>query len=185
VEKGKVKTRLAKTVGDDQALKIYKALLKHTCDVVQSVSTQRFLFYSNFIDQNDDWPIAHFHKLLQSGPDLGEKMKNAFEQIFQSHEKVVIIGSDCPALTDKIVNEAFEKLESFPFVIGPATDGGYYLLGMNQFSPAIFDNVEWSTSQVTSKTIKIIRNSSKSYHLLPELSDIDNEEDWEKHGWEI
>jgi rSAM/selenodomain-associated transferase 1 len=112
-------------------------------------------------------------------------MKNAFQQICQTHQKVVIIGSDCPSLTKEIINEAFEKLKSFPFVIGPAKDGGYYLLGMNQHSPTIFDNISWSTSHVFPKTIEFIERLNKTYYLLPELSDIDNEEDWKKHGWEI
>ncbi len=184
-EKGKVKTRLAKTVGDNQALKIYKALLQLTRNATQSVNTQRFLFYSNFINGEDEWSEAHFHKLLQHGRDLGEKMKNAFQDICQTHRKVVIIGSDCASLTDKIINEAFQQLDAFPFVIGPATDGGYYLLGMNQYLPAVFENIAWSTSDVFPKTLQIIKNLGKTYYLLPELSDIDTEEDWQKYGWEI
>ncbi len=149
------------------------------------MNVNRFLFYSNFVDQNDEWSPTHFHKYLQQGQGLGEKMKNAFQHIFQTHRKVVIIGSDCASLTTEIVNEAFKKLESSPFVIGPATDGGYYLLGMNQYSPAVFENISWSTSKVFPKTIEIIGGLNKSYYLLPQLSDIDNEEDWKKHGWEI
>ena len=184
-EKGKVKTRLANTVGDDRALKIYQALLDHTGRIAQSVDADRFLFYNDFIEKNDGWPAVHFHKLLQRGSDLGDRMKNAFRIIFQTHKKVVIIGSDCPLLTDKIINEAFEKLDEYAFVIGPATDGGYYLLGMNQFSSAVFENIEWSTSKVLAKTIKNIEDLGKSYHLLSELSDIDTEEDWKKFGWEL
>ncbi len=168
-----------------QALKIYKTLLDHTRKIAQSVSVDRYLFYNNFIDNNDEWSTDQFQKLIQQGNDLGQKMKNAFQKIFQTHGKVVIIGSDCASLTKEIVNEAFEKLASFPFVIGPAKDGGYYLLGKNQNSPAIFDNITWSTSQVFPKTIEIIENLGKKYYLLPELSDIDNEEDWKKYGWEI
>ena len=112
-------------------------------------------------------------------------MKDAFEKIFQSHHKVVIIGSDCATLTNSILDDAFEKLGSNPFVIGPAIDGGYYLLGMNQFTSEIFDNIEWSTSNVLPKTIEIIQNLGKNYYLLPELSDIDTEEDWKKYGWKI
>lgn len=112
-------------------------------------------------------------------------MTNAFQQICQTHRKVIIIGSDCATLTVEIVNQAFEKLETSSFVIGPALDGGYYLLGMSQFSPAVFENITWSTSEVLPKTIEIIESLGKKYFLLPELSDIDREEDWLKYGWEI
>ena len=168
-----------------QALKIYKTLLDHTCEIAKSISVDRYLFYNNFIGENDKWPETHFKKLLQNGPGLGEKMKNAFQQVFQAHQKIVIIGSDCASLTKEIVNEAFEKLAKYPFVIGPAKDGGYYLLGMNQYSPEIFKNIAWSTSQVFPKTVEIIEHLSKTYYLLPVLSDIDTEEDWKKHGWKI
>lgn len=160
-------------------------MLEHTRHVAQSVAAHRFLFYSDYIDENDDWPKVHFQKLLQQGDGLGEKMKNAFERIFKNHNKVVIIGSDCAQLTANIVTEAFEKLAIFPFVIGPAIDGGYYLLGMNRFSPEVFDNIEWSTSSVLSKTIEIVKHLDQPYHLLPELSDIDCEDDWKKFGWKI
>lgn len=160
-------------------------MLEHTRHVAQSVAADRFLFYSNYIDENDDWSGVYFQKRLQQGDGLGDKMKNAFERIFKTHKKVVIIGSDCATLTAKIIADAFEKLAIFPFVIGPATDGGYYLLGMNRFSPAVFDNIEWSTSSVLSKTLEIIKHLGKPYYLLPELPDIDRKEDWKKFGWEI
>ena len=159
--------------------------MDHTCQIAQSISVDRYLFYNSFIAENDKWPEAQFQKLLQQGPDLGEKMKNAFQVVFQTHQKIVIIGSDCASLTEEIINKAFEKLSEYPFVIGPATDGGYYLLGMNHYSPAIFDNIAWSTSQVFPKTIEIIESLGKKYYLLPELSDIDTEEDWKKYGWDI
>ncbi len=172
-------------MGDKRALAIYKALLRHTLDVALKVKTDKFLFYNNFIDENDDWPNADFQKHLQIGKDLGEKMKKAFQQAFIKHQKVLIIGSDCPTLTSSIVNKAFEKLETFPFVVGPATDGGYYLLGMNHFYPEVFENIEWSTPQVFPKTTENIKNLGKTCYLLPELSDIDNEQDWIKYGWKI
>ena len=160
-------------------------MLDHTRQVVQTIAVDRFLFYNNYVNENDEWPRPHFQKKLQEGNGLGNKMKNAFQDICQTHSKVVIIGSDCPSLTAKIINEAFKKLDEYAFVIGPATDGGYYLLGMNQFSPAVFENIKWSTAKVLAKTIEIIENLGKSYQLLPELSDIDTEEDWKTFGWEI
>ena len=112
-------------------------------------------------------------------------MKNAFQFVFQTHSKVLIIGSDCASLNRKILNDAFHKLEDFPFVIGPAMDGGYYLLGMNKLYPEVFENIKWSSKEVFSETLENIQKLNKSVYLLPELSDIDTVEDWQKYGWEI
>ncbi|MFK7947549.1 MAG: TIGR04282 family arsenosugar biosynthesis glycosyltransferase [Saprospiraceae bacterium] len=182
--KGKAKTRLAATVGDDEALHIYLELLKHTRNIATQIDTKRNLFYSHFIDNNDEWSNSDFDKQLQINGDLGEKMTAGFEATFEKKAtKAVIIGSDCASLTAAIVNEAFAKLDTHDFVIGPADDGGYYLIGMTQFSPEIFQNIAWSTEDVFPQTINIITNKNKTYALLPTLSDIDYEEDWIKYGW--
>jgi glycosyltransferase A (GT-A) superfamily protein (DUF2064 family) len=88
-------------------------------------------------------------------------------------------------LTSDILKEAFGLLNNHDFVIGPAQDGGYYLIGMNAFEPSVFENMEWSTETVFKKTIEKIKVLNKRYALLPTLSDIDYEEDWLKYGWEI
>jgi len=105
--------------------------------------------------------------------------------LFQDHQKVVIIGSDCASLTPAIVKVAFQQLDKHDFVIGPALDGGYYLLGMNQYMPSVFDGIAWSTDSVLADTKQRIKDLKKDYVLLPALSDIDYEEDWIKYGWEI
>lgn len=184
-ELGKVKTRLASTLGDEQALKIYLSLLSHTRQIAQEIKADRMLFYSSFIDQEDEWTKDDFHKAVQVGDDLGARIHHAFELAFQNHDKVVIIGSDCASLTVEIVEEAFNALQSFPFVVGPAMDGGYYLLGMDQLEPSVFKNIDWSTDQVFDQTLKAIQKLNKSCYLLPELSDIDYEEDWNEYGWQV
>lgn len=184
-EKGKVKTRLANTVGEERALEIYLALLAHTRKVAQAVDLDRLLFYSNFIEQTDAWPNEFFQKYVQEGADLGHRMLHAFQEAFKKHEKVVIIGSDCASLSSEILQDAFEQLEHYPFVIGPATDGGYYLLGMTAPEPSLFLDIEWSTDKVLPTTLARIQSLGKSYYLLPELSDIDYEEDWAQYGWKI
>ena len=185
IEKGKVKTRLAATVGDDRALEIYQALLEHTRKIATAIDVERYLFYSQFIEENDEWSKEDFQKVVQTDGGLGDKMAAGFQHAFQHHKKVVIVGSDCASLTEKIVQDAFDILENKDFVIGPAIDGGYYLIGMRQFFPEIFQNIEWSTDAVFPDTVGIIEGMDKTYGLLPELSDIDYEEDWEKYGWEI
>ena len=184
-ELGKVKTRLAKTVGDEKALAIYKALLGHTRKIAEKLPVNRYLFYSQYIHPSDNWSPKKFKKALQAEGDLGNRITTAFQKVFQENEKVVIIGSDCASLTPEIVQEAFDKLDTHSFVVGPAVDGGYYLLGMNQFFPEVFRDIEWSTSAVFPTTIKRIKALKTNYHLLPALSDIDYEEDWEQYGWEI
>ncbi len=184
-ELGKVKTRLAKTVGDERALAIYKALMEHTRNIALSVSSDRLLFYSQKIHPNDNWSIVDFKKHLQATGDLGTKMKTAFQQAFQDHQKVVIIGSDCASLTPAIVKVAFRQLEKHSFVIGPALDGGYYLLGMNQYAPSVFDDIAWSTASVLEDTKQRIKALDLDYVLLPALSDIDFEEDWDRYGWDV
>lgn len=176
--KGVVKTRLAKTVGADKALEIYKALLAHTRSVALAVETNRLLFYHQYIPEKDDWSNLDFNKQLQSSGDLGQRMLLAFQQAFAHHDKVIIIGSDCPTLTPKILQAGFTALDTHDFVVGPAEDGGYYLLGMNSLEPILFENMEWSTDQVLSTTLSRIRGLKKSVCLLPTLNDVDTEEDW-------
>lgn len=185
-ELGKAKTRLAQSVGPERALKIYEALLQHTCQVAQSVDAQRMLFYSTFVDEEDQWPNQDFAKYLQVAGGLGERMAAAFAQAFaEGGGPVLIIGSDCAQLTPAIVEQGIQSLETHDFVIGPAEDGGYYLIGMREFHPEVFQNITWSTEEVLPQTLAIIGSRKWSHHLLPVLSDIDYEEDWAKHGWEI
>ncbi len=177
--KGKVKTRIAATTGDEKALAIYQQLLNFTCGLTKKIECKRFLFYSDFIEKNDDWDNDFFEKNTQHGDGLGDRMKNAFAFIFSKNiKKVLIVGSDCAELNEKIINDAFYALDKHDFVLGPADDGGYYLLGMTSFEPTVFDNITWSSSEVLSKTIENIEHLDKNYFLLPVLSDTDTEEDW-------
>lgn len=183
---GKVKTRIAETAGVERALQIYLELLRHTRALALGVDARRLLFYSDFIAETDDWHSNDFQKLIQKGDDLGERMQQAFQESFSlGASKVVIIGSDCALLTSEIIETAFQKLTEVPFVIGPATDGGYYLLGMNAYLPDVFENIAWSTEAVLPATLERIEQMQKDYFLLPELPDIDYESDWLQYGWEI
>lgn len=185
-ELGKVKTRIAKTAGDERALQIYLELLRHTREVALQVDVRRILFYSDQIVGQDDWPSQDFQKMVQHGSDLGERMSNAFILgLIQPDDKAVLIGSDCATLTPAIIETAFQKLNDYPFVIGPTTDGGYYLLGMTQHTRVLFNDMEWSTEEVLANTIERIKAMDKTYFLLPKLTDIDHESDWAEHGWEI
>ncbi len=177
-QKGKVKTRLAETVGQEQALQIYHKLLHQTKSVADPLSVNKQVWYSRFVDENDMWSKDDFEKHLQEGENLGERMQDAFQKTFESgHQKVVIIGSDCASLTTEIVQDAFIELDHHDVVIGPALDGGYYLLGMLAMYADLFEDKSWSTSSVLQSTVKQIEKMNLSYHLLPTLNDIDTEAD--------
>jgi uncharacterized protein len=177
---GTVKTRLAATVGDEAALHIYLQLLEKTRAVaVRLPNARRMLFYSTAIELNDDWPGDFFEKQVQQGADLGARMSEAFRMAFATGAtKAVIIGSDCPTLSEYHLEQAYEALHHNDCVIGPTPDGGYYLLGLSQHTPALFDNMAWSTETVRSETIHRLEQMGHSYYFLPLLSDIDTESDW-------
>lgn len=180
-EKGKVKTRLAQDVGEDKALAIYLELLEITRNVAVATPANRLLFYTNFIPQHDDWPDALFQKHLQSAGDLGARMEAAFQLALETHQKAVIIGSDCPELSPAIIEQAFAQLDNCDAVFGPANDGGYYLLGLKAVIPEVFREMVWSTESVLSETLARLDAAGKRYALLPELSDVDHAEDWERY----
>ncbi len=181
-EYGKVKTRLAATIGKEQTLFIYQKLIEHTIAVTKEVSIDKTVFYSEWIDKKDNWEEEFYKKKIQSGTDLGERMKTAFKSSFtENYDKVVIIGTDCFELETQNILSAFSRLDDADIVLGPAIDGGYYLLGMKKFNPALFENIHWSTGKVFNQTIVICRKLKLSVSLLPELNDIDNEEDIRNH----
>jgi len=179
---GKVKTRLASTIGNERALHIYESLLLHTADVTRQVDCNRYVFYADGVSEKDVWDISLFSKLNQEGDDLGTRMKNAFDYLFkQGYKKVLIIGSDCFELNASIIEEAFDSLNRCEAVIGPSADGGYYLLGMNKFYPFLFINKSWSTDMVYENTVNDFLQHQVSYTALPVLHDIDTEEDWNQY----
>ncbi len=175
---GKVKTRLAAGFDHDIALEIYKFLLLHTRRCAANVSADKFLFYSDKIEEDDDWPVQFF-KMVQQGNNLGKRMQNAFQLLFnKGYEKLVIIGSDCLELNTVIIENAFSELDKKEVVIGPAKDGGYYLLGLKIESPFLFKNIDWSKDKVLEQTLAKCNENKMSYSLLETLNDIDEAEDW-------
>jgi rSAM/selenodomain-associated transferase 1 len=177
-ELGKVKTRLAKTIGDEKALYIYKLLLEQTFQVTLPVLAEKKLYYSEFVQNMDQFNDLVYEKHIQSGDGLGNKMYHAIKHSFAEWaDKVVLIGSDCFELNSGIIEEAFKALEESDYVLGPAKDGGYYLIGMKELNLEVFQNKEWSAENVFLDTLLDIKNQGKSHYLLPTLSDVDVEED--------
>jgi rSAM/selenodomain-associated transferase 1 len=178
---GKVKTRLAEKLGKEHALSVYKKLLQHTRMITADISADRFVFYADYLNDNDQWSNGGYYKKLQSGDDLGDRMKHAFVSLFANgYKSIAVIGSDCFELTGGLIEEAFEALEKYQTVIGPANDGGYYLLGMNTFIEDVFKSKRWGTSTVLKDTIDTIISGRHSVKMLPTLSDVDDIEDLKK-----
>lgn len=174
--KGKVKTRLAKDLGDDNALKVYKLLLAHSYKVTSGLPVAKHVYYSKKIASDDQWSNGDFEKRLQKGEDLGEKMKNAFTEGFEEgFKRIVLIGTDLYELETEDIQNAFAYLKKHDYVMGPASDGGYYLIGMNSLNSEIFKNKEWGASSVFRETLKNMEGFRT--RLLRTQNDIDELED--------
>lgn len=179
-EPGKVKTRLAKDVGDHTAFEIYKFLLNHTVSVTEKLKASKEIYYSEAIAKNDIWDPKIYTKRLQQGRDLGERMKNAFQEGFNNdYKKIVIIGSDLYDLQQRDIEDAFKYLSKNDAVIGPATDGGYYLLGMNQLFPKVFQGKNWGTSSVLKETLEDLKE--EKIGILDARNDVDYYSDIKEH----
>ncbi|MBL4663706.1 MAG: TIGR04282 family arsenosugar biosynthesis glycosyltransferase [Flavobacteriaceae bacterium] len=175
-EIGKCKTRLAATIGDQAALDIYVFLLKHTVSITQNLTVKKQVHYSNQVFKNDLWNDHIYGKKQQHGFDLGLRMQYAFEEGFKDgYEQIIIIGSDLFDLSQQDIETAFASLKNNDYVIGPAEDGGYYLLGMKHMKEALFQNKNWGTSSVLKDTLTNLEQ--ESLHLLPQRNDIDYYED--------
>ena len=136
--------------------------------------------YSEKIPEEDIWRGPNLTKKLQQGSGLGERMENAFSEAFkEGFQKVVIIGSDLFDITEADLEMAFLALDDHEYVMGPAQDGGYYLLGMKKESPQLFSNKDWSTEKVFQQTLQDLKQ--EKLKLLSVRNDIDTFEDMEPH----
>lgn len=172
---GKVKTRLAKTIGDVGAFAIYSELFTITERESQKVDVNRNIYFSDVIISSK-W--EHDEKFVQEGEDLGKKMKNAFQHGFDNgYENIILIGSDLPTISNEVIESGFEKLKGNDVVFGPATDGGYYLLGLSKMNDAIFDHKPWSQSSLLDVTLQQLSEQKSSVSLLTPMNDIDTFDD--------
>jgi len=177
---GKVKTRLAKTVGEQEAARLYGELAGKTLEVIASLY-QRNIFDLVIVydpsEKSEDikrWLSLSCEYLPQCGGGLSERLKHAFGEAFQKGAKrVMALGSDTLGLRTDIIQQGFEALHSIDVVVGPAEDGGYYLIGLSDFQPKLFEGIAWSTSGVLSQTYKTINDLRLSYQTLSQLQDLD------------
>jgi rSAM/selenodomain-associated transferase 1 len=181
-KQGIVKSRLARAIGDKVARDLYKNFVR---DMLLALDKLQHPFYCCFYPEDALHDIKQFigedyQYLAQRGDDLGERMAHCFQQAFSTgFNRVALIGSDSPDLPAEIIDEAFTSLEEVDSVIGPAFDGGYYLIGFTKasFAPEVFSNVEWGTNTVLQKTLDILQCQQRRVHLLPQWGDIDTLED--------
>ncbi len=182
---GSVKTRLASEIGIDAAMDVYMELVRYTNEVVEKITTDKTVYYSEYVEIEDIWDTEKYSLKVQKGDNLGEKMMNAFDEAFDSYNKVVIIGSDCFDITPKIIASAFESLEDNDLVVGPAKDGGYYLLGMKEYLPQLFQGKTYSTDKVLGELLEEAKGLELTIHQLEELYDIDTMQDLKDAGIEL
>jgi len=179
-EPGKVKTRLAREIGNAEAADLYRGFVETILENTKSGSYDRVLFYSP-LDR-----VGEFIKWLgpeevlspQDGKDLGERLQNAFSKVFdRGVKKVVAIGTDSPFIDESTIKEAFAELEENDCVVGPSKDGGYYLLGLSVQTTELFKDIQWSTSVVFDQTLKRAEDSGLKICLMENGYDIDTYED--------
>lgn len=176
---GTVKTRIAKTVGAEKAAQVYHHLLQYTQQITHYGPWEKVVYYADFINPNDGW--NGYQKAQQADGDLGQRMQQAFRDRFATNaERVVLIGSDCLAITEAHLTQAFAALDTADVVIGPATDGGYYLLGMKQLHDKLFTNMPWSQSSLLAETTLTLKRNGLTCSLLEALTDIDEWNDYAK-----
>ncbi len=173
---------MARDVGDEKALAIYKLLVEKTIgETLKVTDADKLLFYYPNIDHQDSFLDSTIRKFQQIDGDLGEKMQDAFSKALDDYDRVIIIGTDCPYISSDLLDRAIDSLHTYDIVIGPAKDGGYYLLGMKKLHRELFEQMEWSTSSVLSTTLARAKELHLTIHQLVTLSDIDYASDWKKY----
>ncbi len=192
-EHGRVKTRLAADVGDDRALAVYEAMLR---DLIASIGestpeTEIEFLWPPTPDANGEKlraAFAHHAVAMQTGAGLSDRLAMAFSERFFFHrtEKIIAIGADDPKLPRALIEQAFALLDSCEYVIGPAADGGYYLIGCRalSFDVEVFQDIDWGTPAVFDATMKKIAALERTVAVLPERYDLDVAEDLKRYAAE-
>lgn len=176
---GAVKTRLAASIGNDRAASLHRLFLQTLLHRLQNVASQNVLCFTpaNSAAFFRELHLDSWHLQPQAAGDLGTRMRHYFASALSNTEppRTVLIGSDSPDLPLECVQEALERLREFPVVLGPTTDGGYYLIGLSQMVPPIFDDIPWSTPEVWPLTTARLAAAQIPYHVLPQWYDVDDE----------
>ncbi|MCC0177239.1 TIGR04282 family arsenosugar biosynthesis glycosyltransferase [Waterburya agarophytonicola K14] len=189
-ESGKTKTRMIPVLGKEGAAELQRKMSEHTLNTARKLKSMRQVVIEvHFAGGNkqlmSDWLGKDLEYIPQVSGDLGDRMNWSFQRAFNSDQKrVVTIGIDCPDLDLEILNLAFDSLRSQELAIGVAEDGGYYLIGLNQIVPPLFQNINWGSDRVLAQTKAIAQQLNLNTTYLTTLSDVDRPEDlpiWQKH----
>lgn len=192
-EAGKTKTRMIPALGAVGAAELQKQLTEHTLRTAKAFQLRRAIniqvhFTEGNLELMTEWLGDNIEYIPQVVGDLGMKMHSAFANTFHTaSNKTVTIGIDCPDIDQSILETAFNSLEQHDLVIGSATDGGYYLIGLKRSIPQLFEYIDWGTDQVLEQTKIVIDRLNLNTKYLTPLSDVDRPEDlviWEKHASE-
>ncbi len=187
-EPGTTKTRLISALGANGAAELHRQMAELAVSVARDLRASTGIAIEIRYAGCDDskmrqWLGNDFEYAVQTGLDLGDRMDNAFKAGFdQGCNRIVVMGSDCPELTSDILKAAFHALDHHPVVLGPASDGGYYLVGLKQRVSNVFQDIPWGTQNVLEVTRKVLSSLEASCVLLEQLSDVDTPEDL--HVWE-
>lgn len=176
---GKVKTRLAVVIGNNEALKVYEQLLFVLKKNLMEQPLPLQIYYSDFKEVDDSWDANQVEYHVQQGEDLGERMKNAMKAGSDHYDFVILIGSDCPEIFTSDINSCIDLLDKNDVVIGPSLDGGYYLIACKGYFPELFRDIPWSTTSVFEETVKKVKQSGLSLGVLPEKRDLDEYTDYQ------
>ncbi|MBI3462957.1 MAG: TIGR04282 family arsenosugar biosynthesis glycosyltransferase [Planctomycetes bacterium] len=185
---GQVKTRLAAALGQEAAARLYAAFLRTTLSRFRHCGDRRVVVFSPSDRRGEfkalcsgDWELAP-----QSTGDLGDRMHRFFADAFaKGASRIVLIGSDSPTLPAEYIDRAFDLLADSPVVLGPTTDGGYYLVGISGQIPPIFEGIAWSTPQVWRQTAERLAVAQLRYDILPQWYDVDESADLERLREEV
>ncbi|WP_299553913.1 TIGR04282 family arsenosugar biosynthesis glycosyltransferase [Seonamhaeicola sp.] len=175
IKLGKVKTRLAKTIGDQAAFEVYSELVKITEKALEHLTIDKRIYFSDAVVETK-W--HGLYKTVQKGHDLGARMKQAFQKGFEDgYERIVLIGSDLPDIKARHIENGLSALNDNNMVFGPAEDGGYYLIGMSEMHALVFENKPWSQSNLLKETLDELKANHITFSTLEPLNDIDTFED--------
>ncbi|MCU0550101.1 MAG: TIGR04282 family arsenosugar biosynthesis glycosyltransferase [Leptolyngbya sp. Prado105] len=178
-EAGKAKTRLIPALGATRAAELHRQMTEKTIAKSRTLNLPISIhFTGGTLAQMQHWLGSDLVYYPQRSGDLGDRLTDAFQIAFDQEAKSAIaIGTDCPELTPEILALAFSNLKTEDVTLGGATDGGYYLIGLNRFVPDVFQNIQWSTEIVFQQTVEIVKRLGLSIAELPTLHDIDRPED--------
>ena len=187
---GTTKTRMIPALGADGAAQLQRKMTEHTLNTAKQLSNRDITIEIHFaggdVKLMRQWLGKDIQYVAQVAGDLGDKMRSAFDRAFSlGSQQVVTIGIDCPDIDSKILNSAFNSLQTHDLTLGSAEDGGYYLIGLNHSIPQLFSNINWGTERVLKQTKNIAEKLDLQVHYLPTLSDIDRPEDlgiWQKYS---